>query len=144
MLWPQTMTFSLPQQSSHSYQFANLTQNEKHSWRCPDHNQTWGVGAEGLQVGENLPGLHWSSRTQQQPRPTTTAAASSGGGGGGSSSSSPAAPRSMHLPEEQEIRKTANANFAAAPIFPRRRGIRRKFSLDIQFPGSSSETNLLV
>lgn len=73
--------------------------------------------------------------------PTRAAAPSSGRRG---RRSSPAAPRSLHLPEEQEIRKTANANFAAAPIFPRRRGIRRKFSLDIQFPGSSSETNLLV
>ena len=88
-------------------------------------------------------GARGAGKPPQGPReladPPTTAAASSGGGG-----SSPAAPRSVHLPEEQEIRKTANANFAAAPIFPRRRGSRRKFSLDIQFPGSSSETNLLV
>lgn len=100
---------------------------------APGSQADLGAAAEGLGAGERA----------QAPReladPTATAAASSA-----SSGCSPAAPRSMHLPEEQEIRKTANANFAAAPIFPRRRGSRRKFSLDIQFPGSSSETNLLV
>lgn len=93
-----------------------------------------GVAAEGLGVGGKTP-----QAALELADPTTTAAASSG-----SSGCSPAATRSMHLPEEQEIRKTANANFAAAPIFPRRRGSRRKFSLDIQFSRSSSETNLLV
>ena len=88
------------------------------------------AAAEGLGVGKP------PQAPLELADPTTTAASGSGG--------SPAAPRSMHLPEEHEIRKTANANFAAAPIFPRRRGSRRKFSLNIQFPGSSSETNLLV
>lgn len=81
---------------------------------------TPGVAA-GARGGEN------SQAALELADPTATVAATGGSG--------PAAPRSTHLPEEQEIRKTANANFAAAPIFPRRREIRRKFSPDIQFPG---------
>ena len=138
VLWPQNHDFLTSTTTEQALlSVTSLTQNEENSWRFPDHSQTLGGGSRGARVGGGgeLPRLHRSSPTQQQPRPPAAAA---------SSRCSPAAPRSRHLPEEQEIRKTANANFAAAPIFPRRRGSRRKFSLDIQFPGSSSETNLLV
>lgn len=66
----------------------------------PDPQSDLGVAAEGLGgVRASLPAAR-----RELSHPTTIA------------------PRRQHLPEEQEIRKTANANFAAAPIFPRRWG----------------------
>lgn len=117
VLWPQTMTFSLAQQ--HSTQPISSPHQPKTSGIHGDFEM---IGAAGLGAGKA------SARELPSRRHPATAPPR----------------RLLHLPEEQEIRKTANANFAAAPIFPRRRRSRRKFSLDIQFPGSSSETNLLV
>lgn len=117
VLWPQTMTFPLAQQ--HGTQPISSPNQPKTSGSRGDFQI---VRAAGLGAGKaSAPEL--PSRQQPATAPPR---------------------RLLHLPEEQEIRKTANANFAAAPIFPRRRRSRRKFSLDIQFPGSSSETNLLV
>lgn len=132
-LWPQNhdfLTSTTTEQSALSV--SNLTQHQENARRFPDANQTWGGGSRGARggwVGGNVPpGSPGARRPTGRPPARTAAAARPPG----------------HLPEEQEIRKTANANFAAAPMFPRRRGSRSKFSLDIQFPGSSSETNLLV
>lgn len=118
----KTMTFSLPQQqSSQPYQSATSLDTGKMHGGFQIPIRPGGGQARGSGLGA------------RPPAPAELAGAQAA-----------AARPPGHLPEEQEIRKTANANFAAAPMFPRRRGSRSKFSLDIQFPGSSSETNLLV